>query len=151
MNNVKLRDLYTLDFDSHSKALKILNQLSNSSPTGNIFSIKERMNLINEYLVNNVNHRIFVIYYNNEIVGMVTILIEPKIIHDFKKVCHVEDFVIDSEYRGIGIGKIVLEKIKNLAQAYDCYKIILDCSDSVREFYENCGYTHTNNQMSIYL
>ena len=78
-------------------------------------------------------------------------LIEPKIIHDFRSVCHVEDFAIDDAYRGLGIGRIVLEKIKNLAQTYNCYKIILNCNNLVTGFYEKCGYVKTNEQMAMYL
>jgi GNAT superfamily N-acetyltransferase len=149
--NIAFRELFTLDFDSYCDVIKILKQLSDTIDLESQYAIKERMNKLNEYLVENVHHRIFAIYYNFELVGAVTILIEPKIIHDFKSVCHVEDFVIDKKYRGLGIGRIVLEKIKNLAQTYDCYKIILDCNDTVLEFYENCGYVKTNNQMALYL
>lgn len=147
---IKFVDLCTLDFDSTVKSLKILDQLSHISIEGNIYSIKERINKINEYLITCHNHRIFVIYFNLEIIGMISIIIEPKIIHDFRKVCHIEDFVIDKQYRGVGIGKIVLNKIKDLAKMYNCYKIILNCSDDVKNFYEKCGFKNTNSQMALY-
>jgi glucosamine-phosphate N-acetyltransferase len=149
--NISFRELFTLNIDSQYQLIKILKQLSDTIDMEGEYTIKERINNLNKYLIENGHHRIFAIYYKSDLVGAITVLIEPKIIHNFKNVCHIEDFVIDKKYRGIGIGRIVLEKIKTLAQTYECYKIILDCKDSVISFYNNCGYVKANNQMALYL
>lgn len=148
--SIEFKDIYTLDFDSQYNVLKILKQLSNTIDLEDKNTIKERMNKLTSYLIENKQHRILIIYYNSEIIGSITIFIEPKIIHNFRNVCHVEDFVIDKQYRGLGLGCIVLDKIYGLATQNDCYKIILDCNDDVIHFYEKCGYKNTNNQMSFY-
>ena len=46
------------------------------------------------------NHNIFILEIENKIIGMGTLLIESKIIHQFGKVGHIEDIVISNEYRG---------------------------------------------------
>ena len=97
-------------------------------------------------------HNIFLILNkdNKKIIGMVTLLIEQKLIHGGKSVAHIEDLVVDSEYRGLGVGRQLLEFCKTYACKYDCYKIILDCNNETKQFYEKNGFTHKSNGMSLY-
>ena len=55
------------------------------------------------------NHKIFVLTYNDKIIGNITLLLEQKIIHDGKYVLHIEDVIIDSNYRGLNLGKKMLD------------------------------------------
>ncbi len=101
----------------------------------------------------NDKHQIWVIVdcqNNNHIIATGTLLIEEKIIHDLGKVAHIEDIIVDSEYRGSGYGKIILEVLKNIAIRDNCYKIILDCDESNVGFYERCGYERKGVQMGKY-
>ena len=103
--------------------------------------------------INNLsnNHKIYIIEYNNQIVATGTILIEQKIIHDFGKVAHIEDIVVDSSKRGYGFGKKIITYLVNIFKNLNCYKIILDCSDSNIDFYKKCGFKKKENQMALYL
>lgn len=85
------------------------------------------------------------------LLGTATILIEPKIIHGCSKVGHIEDVVIHRDYQGKGLGKLLIEKLKEICLNEKCYKIILDCSEKNRVFYERCGFENKNIQMCIYL
>ena len=73
---------------------------------------------------------------NKKIIGMVTLLIEQKLIHGGQCVAHIEDLVVDLEYRKLGIGKQLIDFCKTYANQNNCYKIILDCADETRKFYE---------------
>jgi ribosomal protein S18 acetylase RimI-like enzyme len=84
------------------------------------------------------------------IIGSVTIFIETKIIHNFGKVAHVEDVIVDNTYRGKGLGKMLVQKCIDYAQKHDCYKIILNCSDENIPFYEKCGFSKKENEMVLY-
>ena len=86
-----------------------------------------------------------------KIVGTITVLIEPKFIHDLQNVAHVEDVVVDPLYRGLGIGKLMLNKAKSLANENECYKSILDCSEECVSYYEKNGYKKKGVQMAQYL
>jgi|TARA_Y100000389_G_scaffold200692_1_gene241694 glucosamine-phosphate N-acetyltransferase len=98
-----------------------------------------------------VNHNIFVILNEQKkLVGMTSIIIESKLIHGGKQVGHIEDLVVDSKYRGLGIGKRLIEFCKTYAKQKKCYKVILDCADETRKFYEKNGFTHKNCGMSLY-
>ena len=97
------------------------------------------------------NHNIFVIINDKKkLVGMITIFVETKLIHGGKSVGHIEDLVVDSEYRRLGIGKHLIEFCKSYAERRNCYKIILDCNAETKSFYEKNGFTDKSNGMSLY-
>lgn len=47
---------------------------------------------------------------------------------------------MDEGYRGRGLGKLLVEAVKQLAKKRGCYKISLDCKDQVIDFYKSIGY-----------
>lgn len=97
------------------------------------------------------NHKIFMILNEQKKpTGIITIIIETKLIHGGKSVGHIEDLVVDSEYRGLGIGKRLVEFCKTYAEQNNCYKVILDCNTETKSFYEKNGFTHKNCGMSLY-
>lgn len=96
-------------------------------------------------------HMIYVIEKENHIISTITIIIEDKIIHTMGRVMHIEDVVVDKNYRGEGLGKMLLDYVISIAEREKCYKIILNCSEENRGFYEKCDFTHKNIQMSHYL
>ena len=96
------------------------------------------------------NIHMFCICEDAIVIGIGTIIIEQKIIHNFSKVGHIEDIVIDSNYNGRGYGKNLIYFLTNFAKEAGCYKVILDCSEHVRGFYKKCGYMEKNTSMGIY-
>ena len=131
--------------DINYNYIKLLNQLSDT----NKFDIDQ--NLANNfYSLLNENHIVKTIKNRHDqvIVGTVTIIKEQKIIHNFGKVGHIEDVVVDQSLRGSGLGKKLIEVAKR--ECNDCYKIILNCSDENIEFYKKCGFERKQNQMVIY-
>ena len=124
--------------------LQLLEVLTNSKET------ISRENF--EYFVKSMNdfHQIWVLEMNNKIVGSVTCIIEPKLIHNGSFVLHVEDVVVHNEYQHQGLGKKMMEKVKEIAKTNKCYKIILDCFEKNQKFYESCGFLQKQIQMSLY-
>jgi glucosamine-phosphate N-acetyltransferase len=88
--------------------------------------------------------------YSNKMIGCGSIIIEPKFIHKCGSVAHIEDICINPEYRGKGYGKKIIHFLIDISKINNCYKVILDCNDENKSFYEKCGFNKTNNQMSIY-
>ena len=95
--------------------------------------------------------KIFIIKKNKKIVGSITFILEKKIIHDGKFVLHIEDVIVDKNYRGLGIASKLLNFSKDYARENNCYKIILDCDEKLKVFYEKNKFENKNIQMSIYL
>ncbi len=101
----------------------------------------------------NEDHQIWLIENkeNKKIVGTGTILIENKIIHDMGRVGHIEDIVIDSETRGGGLGKLMINYLIEIAIKNECYKVILDCGEYNKIFYEKCGLEKKGIEMVKYI
>lgn len=100
---------------------------------------------------------IIICYYNEydsnqniHIVGTGTIIYEPKIIHGCKIVGHVEDIVVDANFRSNGIAKQILNELVRRAEQKNCYKVILDCKPDLVQFYEKNGFIKNGFQMSMY-
>lgn len=105
-----------------------------------------------KHIQKNKNHRILVaIDENNFVIGLTTLLIERKFIHEFGKLGHIEDVVVREGFEGNGIGGALIDKAKKIAKKEDCYRIILNCSDDKIKFYEKLGYKKRENEMALEL
>ena len=93
---------------------------------------------------------IWVIEKKNEIVATGTILYETKFIHNIGLVGHIEDICVKEKYRKLGLGKKIILHLLQEAENKKCYKIILDCSEENKRFYENCGLEQKGIQMAFY-
>ena len=87
---------------------------------------------------------------NNKITGCGTIVIEKKYIHKLGSVGHIEDIVIDKEYRKYGLGKDLISYLVEYGKKNGCYKILLTCSEKNIGFYEKCGFKVKDVSMSLY-
>ena len=124
--------------------LNLLNQLTSCY----VFS-KDRFEDIIYSL--NSNHNIYVYVENDKIIGIITLLIEQKLIHNGSCVAHIEDLVVDKNYQNRGVARKLVDFCLSKLSTDKHYKIILDCSIQFKEFYEKLGFENKNIQMSKYL
>jgi len=87
---------------------------------------------------------------NIEIIASGTIIIEPKIIRQGKNVGHVEDIVVAPHMRGRGVSQKILNHLKQFAKESNCYKVILDCADEVKNVYSKNNFIVKGVQMAEY-
>jgi glucosamine-phosphate N-acetyltransferase len=120
---------------------KLISQLSDVSDYN--------LNKFENFLLEN-NKKIFIFEVNNNIIGTGSIFIEKKISHDFKNVGHIEDIIVDKEFRGNGYGKYIINYLIKYAKNNNCYKIILNTDEKNLKFYQKCGFKKTNIEMGIY-
>jgi len=116
-------------------------------------TLEQFKNQYNKLNLNTISSRslIYVIEDNNKIVASGTILIEYKFIRDLGSVGHIEDIVVDSNYRNKGLGIYLINFLINLCEQLGCYKIILDCSNDLKKFYTNkCGLEEKDTHMVKY-
>ncbi|ADO67426.1 putative N-acetyltransferase [Cafeteria roenbergensis virus] len=130
----------TVDLNQY---LKLISQLKETNIT------IDKLKLILNNLPN--NHKIYIALINNMIVGSITFILEQKIIHNGKFVLHIEDLIVSKEVRGCGIASKLLDYSKNYAKNNNCYKIILDCDNKIKNFYKKNNFKEKNIQMSLYL
>ena len=87
--------------------------------------------------------------YEGRVIGTATILVENKLLHYGSCVGHIEDVVVDKNSRLSGVGKELVKACVDFGRYKKCYKAILDCSKENIPFYENCGFTFSENCMRI--
>jgi glucosamine-phosphate N-acetyltransferase len=86
----------------------------------------------------------------NTVVASASCAVELKFIHSVGRVGHIEDVVTDSNHRRNGLAKRILEQLENSAQAFGCYKLILDCAEHNVPVYTKAGYKLKELQMVKY-
>jgi len=131
--------------DYYKGYLKLLGQLASIDHI-NYNTFLAKLDMIHT----NPNHMIFVMEENNVVIANITLLIEPKFIHHNQNVAHLEDFIIDPDYRKNGLGKILLRHCIDVAKSMNCYKLILNCDDKLVSYYQTYHFTNKNNEMSLY-
>jgi len=87
---------------------------------------------------------------NIEIIASGTIIIEPKIIREGRNVGHIEDIVVAKHMRGKDISSKILNILKLFARESNCYKVILDCNEEVKNVYIKNGFDVKGIQMAEY-
>lgn len=143
MEGYKLRRLEKRDYTSQYFALlRQLTSCNDDRISKNIF--EDFVDSLGDH------HQIWLIEnnQNQRIVGTGTLWIEQKIIHDMGKVGHIEDIVIDSMCRGVGLGEWLVKHLKEIAITDKrCYKVILNCSNDKIGFYQKCGFHKKGDMM----
>lgn len=134
--------------DYHKGFLKLLNQLTKTDPEFITFEMFcERF----EEIMKN-NKEVYVVRDKEKknVIGTASIIFEKKFSRGCTgEVAHIEDVVIDKNYRNSGLGKLLLDHCKKICSG-KAYKIILNCSEENKKFYEKCGFELKSLEMAIY-
>ena len=97
--------------------------------------------------LDSVGHHRYVAVDAGEVVGVATLLIETKFIHKGAYVGQIEDVSVHDVYERTGVGRQLVEALKELAREKGCYKVVLFCSDENVPFYEKLGFVIHQNAM----
>jgi glucosamine-phosphate N-acetyltransferase len=157
INNIYYTNLYDLITNNSEKIELVKTKYINLLSMLTITSDLDNNNFINILDKINKNSLIYIACINDindienfEIIGSGTILIEHKFIRGGMNVGHIEDIVVHSSYRKMGISQTILDKLKEFAKNNNCYKIILDCKESISSVYKKNNFEITGLQMSHY-
>ncbi|KAF2881617.1 hypothetical protein ILUMI_24560 [Ignelater luminosus] len=77
---------------------------------------------------------------NRRIIGAASLITEYKFIHEGGLRARLEDVVVNNTYRGKQLGKLIVLTVTLLAKKLGCYKMTLDCKDTLIVFYKSLGY-----------
>lgn len=75
-----------------------------------------------------------------KVIASATLVVEQKFIHNCSVRGHLEDVVVNNNYRGKHLGKLIVKIIMQLARYLRCYKLSLECQDHLIAFYESIGF-----------
>ena len=134
--SIELINRYT---DRSAEILGLLSQLTSAV----IFDETRFKNIIHSL---NDNHNIYLYFKEDKIVGMITLFIEQKLIHNGACVAHIEDLVVDKDYQKQGIATKLVQHCLSQLRPDTCYKIILDCKGELAPFYEKLGFKETERK-----
>ena len=86
-----------------------------------------------------------------ELVGTACLYIQPRYYRSMSSSATIEDFVIDSEYRGQQLGSLLLSKIISYAKERKFYKLTLQCDQDLEAFYSKSGFISNKSAMEYYI
>jgi GNAT superfamily N-acetyltransferase len=89
------------------------------------------------------DYTLYVAVMDNKIVGSFALLIMDNLAHMGAPSAVVEDVVVNSKWRGQGIGSQMIRFAMDKARQAKCYKLALTCSinrDRAHKFYESLGF-----------
>jgi glucosamine-phosphate N-acetyltransferase len=92
------------------------------------------------YWNNDHTKKDFIFEFGGKIVGAASLIIDYKFIHLGQSAAFLEDVVVAEGYRGLGIGKALVNRCLEEAMQSRAYKVILTCSDSNVEYYRKLGF-----------
>lgn len=80
---------------------------------------------------------------DGKLLGTCTLNLIEHLAHNFARSAILEDVVVDSDARGLGIGQALIGKAIERARAWGCYKVALSSSQSreaAHRFYAGLGF-----------
>ena len=120
-----------------------------SKQLGYHLSIEQTMQNI-ETVLQSKDHKAFVAEYKNKIVGWIGA--SQAIMIEVMPHCEINGLVIDELHRGMGIGKLLIGKVKSWAKEKGNNKIGLRCNVKRIEahlFYEHLGFKEIKQQKNF--
>ena len=126
---------------------KAVNTLSNQ--LGYPLSIEQTLQNIYSVLESK-DHTAFVAEYENKIVGWIGA--SQAIMIEVMPHCEINGLVIDQDHRGMGIGKLLIDRVKQWAREKNNSKIGLRCNVKRTEahlFYQHLGFTEIKQQKNF--
>ncbi|MDD5032373.1 MAG: GNAT family N-acetyltransferase [Patescibacteria group bacterium] len=125
-----------------------LETLSNLSKVDHI--PPEKMKEIFKEVKQKENSYIFVaVTEDNQVVGMVKLIIERKFTYGGSRAGHIEDVVVRKGFEKMGIASRLNKEVLDRAKKLGCYKVILDCRDELISFYEKFSFYKFQNCLRI--
>ena len=86
---------------------------------------------------------------NGKIITYGSIIIENKIHGSISG--HIEDIVVDSNFRGLGVGEKLIKQLVEIGKTKKCYRITLFCKEHLVDFYSKNGFTVNNLAMKKFV
>lgn len=143
----KIRKLELSDITPDSGFFYCLRQLSASK---NIDMDKAK-DLFGELDKDNTNHAYVAIIDSGfaPIIGTAILRIEKQFIHNCSQYGLIDMVCVREEFKGMGVGSLLIDHLVNIAKKEECYKISLICVKKLIPFYEKNGFYKNDDEMRL--
>lgn len=129
--------------DYHKGFLDLLSHLT-KTPSMTFETFKSIFNNLKE------NHPVYVLEEDGKIVASGALLLDQKFSRGGALAAHIEDIVVHRDYQKKNLGRKMVEFLIAKAKEKNSYKIMLDCSEDLVEFYRKLGFEENSKHMVIY-
>ena len=92
---------------------------------------------------------IFVIKKNNKLIGSLKIVLERKFFHKCAIYAHIEDVIVDPDFRGQKLGVSLVKYAIDFCKKNNYYKIKLNCDENLVKFYEKNNFVESGVDMTF--
>ena len=89
----------------------------------------------------------YVVEQSGHVVAVASMIVIDKLIRGGNRVGLIEDVAVSRHAGSRGLGRMLIEKLKEVAVDKKCYKVILNCAEDVVGFYEKCDFYKKEVQM----
>lgn len=137
MNNIKIRKAGKKDIN---EILDLLYQLQRPKPKTISESLIFRKRIC-QYL-NESDKKITIAEQDSKTVGLVSMMFLPRL-NRTKLELYIPELVVSENYRGIGIGKLLIESCVKIAKKKKCFRIRLESGNQrkgAHQFYKKIGF-----------
>ncbi|EPY29937.1 glucosamine-phosphate N-acetyltransferase [Strigomonas culicis] len=128
-------EIRDVDEETLDALLQLLSHLTEAPPIPK----GEKTNILRRRKESNIITRI-AFTKDGKLAASASLLVEQKLIRGGRCVGHIEDVVTNPDYRGQGAASKLVQELCEIAAKKNCYKVILDCSESNTAFYEKIGF-----------
>jgi glucosamine-phosphate N-acetyltransferase len=88
---------------------------------------------------------------SGRVVGAITFLLEPKLIHGGGIVGHIEDVAVHSDFMNRGVGRQLIGHAISFCRKNSAYKVILNCNSELEAYYLQLGFHNHGAEMRLNL
>lgn len=136
-------EVRSLRKEDQKDIFKLLEDISNFHP-------KDFQKTWDSYINNNNNNNNFsiVVAVNKRIIGFSSIFYFTRIRGGKSGV--IEDVVVDSDFRGQGVGSLMIDNLCNDALNKNAFKVFLTSNDINSNFYKKLGFTSNGQSLVKY-
>ncbi|XP_070576822.1 glucosamine 6-phosphate N-acetyltransferase-like isoform X2 [Ptychodera flava] len=134
--NLVMRPLCAADYDKGF--MEVLKQLTKCGDTPRekfLARYNQMKSCPNTYFVTVIED-----ISKSKIIATGTVVLEQKFIRGCAERSRIEDLVVDDEYRGLQLGKLMFQTLLLLSQHLGVYKCSLECLPENIAFYENLDF-----------
>jgi len=96
------------------------------------------------------NYRLYMAKSTTEVLGVVGLRVCDDPINNGKPYGIINNLVVEEDYRDLGIGTDMLERVELVAKKYKCDMVtisFLTSNKPAKKLYENLGYSHVSHLM----
>lgn len=142
--NYSIRELQTADYDKG-----FLDCLKELTTVGHI----EKQSFIDRFNDRKSRGIFTAVACDNksgQILGTGSVFYEPKFIRQCSTKAYIEDVCVSANAQKKGIGKMLVQFLRDKALNDNCYKVVLSCSEANKDFYRRLEFENNEASMSIY-